>query len=125
MTDARVALKTPWRWPNRCRLEAEPKAVNSMHDDRIEAFLKDVLALEGDVSYMIRDSARRHLAICEKLFRDAESDKRSKDEAVQSCRMLCRELVIKEIRQRKGTPTAEHLKIVLAAIEELGTRSGR
>ena len=96
-----------------------------MHDDRIEAFLKDVLALEGDVSYMIRDSVRRHLAICEKLFRDAESDKRSKDEAVQSCRMLCRELVIKEIRQRKGTPTAEHLKIVLAAIGDPGDRSRR
>lgn len=94
-----------------------------MHDDRIEAFLKDVLALEGDVSYMVRDSARRHLAICEKLFRDAESDKQSKDEATQSCRMLCRELVIKEIRQRKGTPTAEHLKIVLAAIDDPGDRS--
>jgi hypothetical protein len=96
-----------------------------MHDDRIEAFLKDVLALEGDVSYMIRDSVRRHLAICEKLFRDAESDKRSKDEAAQSCRMLCRELVIKEIRQRKGTPTAEHLKIVLATIDEPGAHSRR
>ena len=94
-----------------------------MQDDRIEAFLKDVLALEGDVSYMIRDSARRHLAICEKLFRDAESDKRSKDEAAQSCRMLCRELVIKEIRQRKGTP--EHLKIVLSAINDPGDRARR
>jgi hypothetical protein len=96
-----------------------------MHDDRIEAFLKDVLALEGDVSYMIRDSVRRHLAICEKLFRDAEPDKRSKDEAAQSCRMLCRELVFKEIRQRKGTPTAEHLKIVLAAVDEPGDCSRR
>lgn len=41
-------------------------------DDRIEAFLKDVLTLEGEISSLIRESVHRYLAIYEKQFRGAE-----------------------------------------------------
>ena len=86
-------------------------------DDRIEAFLIDVLALEGEISNLLREGVRRYLAICEKQFRDAETNKRMKDRAAQACRTLCRTRVSEEIRRRKGTPTAEHLKVVLSIID--------
>ena len=86
-------------------------------DERIEAFLKDVLALEGEISNLLREGVRRYLAICEKQFRDAETNKRMKDRAAQACRTLCRARVADEIRRRKGTSTAEHLKIVLSIID--------
>jgi hypothetical protein len=85
-------------------------------DERIEAFLKDVLALEGEISNLLRRGVRRQLAICEKRFRDAETNKRMKDKAAQACRTLCRTRVAEEIRRCKGT-TAEHLKIVLSIID--------
>ncbi len=40
-------------------------------DNRIEAFLQDVLALEGGISQSVRDGVRRYLIIYEKQFRDA------------------------------------------------------
>jgi hypothetical protein len=86
-------------------------------DERIEAFLKDVLALEGEISNLLREGVRRHLTIYEKQFRDAETHKRMKDRAAQVCRTLCRARVAEEIRRRKGTSTAEHLKIVLSIID--------
>jgi hypothetical protein len=86
-------------------------------DERIEAFLKDVLALDGEIWNQIREGVRRHLAICETQFRDAETNKRMKDRAAQACRTLCRTRVAEEIRRRKGTSTAEHLKVVLSIID--------
>jgi hypothetical protein len=86
-------------------------------DERVEAFLKDVLALEGEISNLLRESVRRYLAICEKQFRDDETNKRMKDRAAQACRTLCRMRVTDEIRRRKGTSTAEHLKVVLSIID--------
>ena len=60
-------------------------------DERIEDFLDDVLALEDeDDPSVIREGVRRHLAVYEKQFRDAEPNKRMKDTAVQVCRRLCR-----------------------------------
>jgi hypothetical protein len=86
-------------------------------DERIEAFLEGVLVLEGEISHLLREGLRRQLAICEKQFRDAETNKRMKDRAAQACRTLCRARVAEEIRRRKGTSTAEHLKIVLSIID--------
>jgi hypothetical protein len=86
-------------------------------DERIEAFLKDVLALEGEISNLLREGVRRQLVICEEQFRDAETNKRMKDKAAHACRTLCRTRVAEEIRRRKGTSTAEHLKIVLSVID--------
>ena len=50
-------------------------------DDRVEAFLRDVLALEGQNSIDVRRGVRHHLAGCEKLFRDAEPDEQTKEKA--------------------------------------------
>ncbi len=86
-------------------------------DERIEAFLQDVLALEGDISHLTREAVRRHLAIYEKQFRDTETSKRMKDEAARLCRRLCRARVVEEIDRRKGTSTAKHLNLVLSAID--------
>ena len=86
-------------------------------DERIEAFLESVLVLEGEISNLLRESVRRQLESCEKQFRDAETNKRMKDRAAQACRTLCRTRVADEIRRRKGTSTAEHLKIVLSIID--------
>src|ERR1700751_1052828 len=66
-------------------------------DERIEAFLKDVPALEGEISNLLRQGVRRYLAICEKQFHDAETNKRMKDRAAQACRTLCRMRVAEEI----------------------------
>jgi hypothetical protein len=41
-----------------------------------------------------------------------------KDTAARVCRGLCRARVLEEMRRRKGTSTAEHLKIVLSVIDD-------
>ena len=87
-------------------------------DEHIEAFLKDVLALEGEIWRLVREGVLRYLAICEKQSRDAETNRRMKDRAAQACRTLCRARVAEEMRRRKGTSTAEHLKIVLSVIDD-------
>jgi len=48
-------------------------------DERTEAFLQDVLALEGEIWNLIREGVRRYLAVYEKQFRDDETNKRMKD----------------------------------------------
>jgi hypothetical protein len=40
-----------------------------------------------------------------------------KDKAAQACHSLCRARLAEEVRRRKGTPTAEHLKLALRIIE--------
>lgn len=86
-------------------------------DFRIEAFLMDVLLLEGENSNVVREGVHRRLTDCEKQFRDAEPDKRMKAKAAQSCRALCRTRVLEEISHRKGTRAGEYLKLVLNVIE--------
>jgi hypothetical protein len=86
-------------------------------DDRVEAFLRDVLALEGENSIDVRRGVRHRLAGCEKLFRDAEPDDQMKEKAAQSCRALCRVRVLEEIPRHKRTETAEHLKLVLDIVD--------
>ena len=82
-------------------------------DDRVEAFLRDVLALEGENYVDVRRGVRHRLTGYEKLFRDAEPDEQMKEKAAQSCRALCRARVLEEIPRHKGTRTAEHLELVL------------
>ncbi len=86
-------------------------------DERIEAFLADVLALEGENSDAIRDGVRGALADYEQIFRAQETNKRMKDKAAHACHALCRARVAEEIPRRKGTPTADHLKFVLSVID--------
>jgi hypothetical protein len=86
-------------------------------DDRIEAFLADVLALEGEELDAIRAGVRVALGEAEATFRTLEDNRRMQDKAAHACTALCRGRVLGEIRRRKGTTTAEHLKLVLAIID--------
>jgi hypothetical protein len=86
-------------------------------DERVEAFLADVLALEGEEATAIREAARVALADCEQVFRAQEVNKRVKEKAAHACHALCRARVVEEVRLRKGTTTAEHLKLVLSVID--------
>ena len=53
------------------------------------------------------------LAGYEAIFRVREPNKLIKDEAARGCRVLCRDRVAEEQKRRRGTPIAEHLKLVL------------
>jgi hypothetical protein len=88
-------------------------------DEWVEVFLTDVLALEGETSDAVRAGVRVVLTDCEQLFRAQELNKRMKDKAAHACHALCRVRVVQEIRLRKRTPTADHLKVVLSVIDEL------
>jgi len=48
-------------------------------DERVEAFLADVLALEGETPDAIREAVRVALADCEAIFRAQEANRRMKD----------------------------------------------
>jgi hypothetical protein len=86
-------------------------------DERIEAFLADVMSLEGDEASAVREAVRVALADYEQVFRAEEVNKRMKERAAHACRALCRARVVEEMRLRKGTTTAEHLKLVLSVID--------
>ncbi|MFY9835248.1 MAG: hypothetical protein WAK55_02045 [Xanthobacteraceae bacterium] len=86
-------------------------------DERVEAFLADVLSLEGEEVSAIREAVRITLADYEQVFRAQEVNKRMKERAAHACRALCRVRVVEEMRLRKGTTTAEHLKLVLDVID--------
>ena len=86
-------------------------------DERIESFLVDVLALEGENENAIREGVRVALADCEQIFRAQEVNKRMKDKAAHACHALFRARLVEEMRLRKGTSTAEHLKVVLSIID--------
>jgi hypothetical protein len=92
-----------------------------MTDARTEAFLTDVLALEGESVGAIREGVHVALADCEEIFRAREVNRRMKDKAAHACHTLCRVRVVEEIQRRKGTPTAVHLQLVLSVID--GPRS--
>jgi hypothetical protein len=89
-------------------------------DERIKALLKDVLRVKGSPKSEVREAVRIALADCEQNFRKHEMDNFRKDEAAQQCRRLCRDRVVEEIKRRKGTSTAKHLKIVLSIIDSAG-----
>ena len=89
----------------------------SAMDDRVEAFLREVLRLEGETQAQVRENVRFHIAECEKMFRDAEPDERTKDQAAQRSRLLCRERAVQELARSKGTPTEGYLGIVLEVID--------
>ena len=86
-------------------------------DERVEAILADILALEGEEANAIRQGVRGALADYEQLFRAQEINKRMKEMAAHACHALCRGRVVDEIRLRKGTPTEQHLKLVLSVID--------
>jgi hypothetical protein len=88
-----------------------------MTDARVDAFLADVLALEGENTDAIHDGVHIALNDCENIFRAQEVNRCMKDKAAHACHALCRARVLEEIQRRKGTMSAEHLKVVLSVID--------
>jgi hypothetical protein len=88
-------------------------------DERIEAFLRDVLHLEGETQAQVREGVRILIADCEAMFRAFEMDQHSKDVAARDCRALCRARVNMEKGRCKGKPTEAHLQLVLEVIDGL------
>lgn len=60
-------------------------------DERIEAFLNDVLGLEGADANTVYDGVRAYLAVYEDMVRDGEPERDKRDEGAKSWRKLCRE----------------------------------
>ena len=88
-----------------------------MTDGRIESFLADILALEGEEPNAIREGVQVAIADCEQIFRAQEVNRRMKDKAAHACHALCRARILEEIKHRKGTATSEHLRVVLSVID--------
>ena len=88
-----------------------------MTDPRIESFLADVLALEGDNPDAIHEGVLVAVVDCEQIFKAQEVNRRMKDKAAHACHVLCRARVVDEMQRRKGTATANHLKLVLSLID--------
>ena len=88
---------------------ASGKPVNPM-DERIESFLADVLALEGEDEDAVRDGVRVALADYEQIFRAQEVNKRMKDKAAHACHALCRSRVVEEIPATEGNNNCGPLK---------------
>jgi hypothetical protein len=70
-------------------------------DQRIEAFLADVLALAGEEPDAVREGVQDALADCEAIFRLEEPKKRIRDQAARACRALCRARVADELQRRR------------------------
>jgi hypothetical protein len=87
-------------------------------DKHVEEFLADVLALEGEKPEAISAGVRVALGDVETIFRAREDNRRMKDRAVHACHALCRSQLVEEMRRRKGTPTADHLKLVLGILDK-------
>ena len=87
-------------------------------DDRIEAFLAEVLALEGEELDAIRVGVSVALGEAKTIFRAREDNRRMKDKAAHACAAQCRARVVEEFKRRKATTTAEHLKLVLSIIDK-------
>lgn len=85
-------------------------------DERIDAFLKDVLNLEGVPASAIRDGVRSYMAVYENLVRDTEPDPKNREEAARDWRKLCRQRVAEEVAKHAGTPAGEHWKVVLSVL---------
>jgi hypothetical protein len=78
----------------------------------------DVLEDEGKGSNVVRANTRCYLALYIEMFRAREAEDYKKNLAAQRCRDWCRQRVLEELDHREGTPTADHLRIVLSAMEE-------
>ena len=97
---------------------ARSERIGTAMDERIEAFLLDVLEDEGKDSNVVCANTRCYLSLYVEMFRAREAEDLRKDAAAERCRDWCRQRVLEELDQRAGTPTADHLRIVLNAMEE-------
>ena len=79
-------------------------------DERVEALLADVLALEGEDPNVIREGVRGALADYEQLFRAQEVNKRMKDKAAHACHALFRARLVEEDPIAQGNVDRRALK---------------
>jgi hypothetical protein len=86
-------------------------------DDRVEGFLKDVLALMGATPSRVSDRVSFHAAQCEQMFRDAETDPRKMDAVAAHCQTLCIERVRQEMERSHSDDRRDYLQLVLAVLE--------
>jgi hypothetical protein len=86
-------------------------------DEHIEAFLEDVLGLEGKNSNLVREGVGRLLEKYESHVRDAQTDTRAVP-AAHRFRKHCRDRVIEEIQQRTAISTIGHFQLVLSVIDD-------
>jgi hypothetical protein len=86
-------------------------------DERIEAFLKDALSLQGRQWAEVREGVRIYIAGYEKMFADLEIGNGNKIAAAQRCRAACRKRVQEEIDRTKGTRAENHWLLVLDVLD--------
>ena len=86
-------------------------------DERIDAFLKGILELEGVSANAICDGVRSYLAVYQNLVRDTEPDPKNREAAARAWLNLCRAQVTEEVAKHAGTPAGEHWKFVLSVID--------
>jgi hypothetical protein len=98
-------------------IRGQGRTVTPMTDARVESFLADVLALEGEDPDTIREGVHVALGDCEEVFKAQEVHRRMKDKAAHACRAVCRARLFQEMKLIKGTATAEHMKFVLRVID--------
>ena len=79
-------------------------------DERVEALLADVLALEGEDPNVIREGVRGALADYEQLFRAQEVNKRMKDKAAHACHALFRARLVRRDATAQGNVDRRTLK---------------
>ena len=84
-------------------------------DERVEAFLRDVLKISGTRNVV--EGVRMRLPNYDELFRHDETEKHLKDKAAQNGRALLRARVVAEIRLREGLRVADQLRLVLSVID--------
>ena len=101
-------------------IRGQGRTVSPMTDARVDSFLADVLALEGENPDTIREGVHVALGDCEAIFKAQEVNRRMKDKAAHACHALCRARILEDMRRRKGTATAEHLKFVLSVALSMG-----
>jgi hypothetical protein len=89
-------------------------------DEQIEAFLRDVLGLEGANSNVVREGVARLLEEYESQVRDVETDARRAVPAAHRFRKHCRDRVIEEIQRRTTISTIGHFQLVLSVIDGRG-----
>jgi hypothetical protein len=89
-------------------------------DEHIEAFVKDVLGLEGKNSNVVREGVGRLLQDYENQVRHAETDTCRAVPAADRFRKHCRARVIEEIQQRTAISTIGHFQLVLSMIDGRG-----
>jgi hypothetical protein len=82
-----------------------------MTDARIEAFLADVVALEGENPDAIREGVHVALSHCEEIFKAQEVNRRMKDKAAHACHALCRSRIVEDMRRRKGNGHRSALEV--------------